>query len=86
MLRYVVQATTPALFGDMKREIRARQDGGWRSVRWKMLKRPRLNQIQIVHGRIMAQNPKVSTSHPHYLMLHSDLVLVQLVHMSLHLY
>ncbi|KAL0029034.1 hypothetical protein WJX77_000889 [Trebouxia sp. C0004] len=52
------QATTPALFGDMKREIKARQDGGWKSVRWSMVKRPNLGQLDILHGRIMAQNPK----------------------------
>lgn len=52
------QATTPALFGDMKREIKARQDGGWKSVRWSMVKRPSLGQLDILHGRIMAQNPK----------------------------
>lgn len=54
------QATTPALFDSMKREIKARQDGGWRSVRWSMVKPPRLGQMDIVHGRIMAQNPKVN--------------------------
>lgn len=52
------QATTPALFGDMKREIKARQDGGWKSVRWSMVKRPELKQLDILHGRIMASNPK----------------------------
>ncbi len=55
-----MQATTPALFGDMKREIKARQDGGWKSVRWSMVKRPGLGQLDILHGRIMAQNPKVT--------------------------
>lgn len=55
-----MQATTPALFGDMKREIKARQDGGWKSVRWSMVKRPSLGQLDILHGRIMAQNPKVT--------------------------
>jgi len=55
-----MQATTPALFGDLKREIRARQEGGWKSVRWSMVKRPSLGQLDILHGRIMAQNPKVT--------------------------
>ena len=54
-----MQATTPSLFGDMKREIKARQDGGWKTVRWSMSKRPELHMMDIVHGRIMAQNPKV---------------------------
>ncbi|KAL3156146.1 hypothetical protein ABBQ32_012436 [Trebouxia sp. C0010 RCD-2024] len=52
------QATTPALFDNMKREIKARQDGGWKSVRWSMVKPPKLGQMDILHGRIMAQNPK----------------------------
>lgn len=55
----MAQATTPALFGDMKREIKARGGGGWKSVRWSMVKRPSLGQLDILHGRIMAQNPKV---------------------------
>lgn len=54
------QATTPALFDNMKREIKARQDGGWKSVRWSMVKPPKLGQMDILHGRIMAQNPKVT--------------------------
>lgn len=54
------QATTPALFGNMKREIKARQDGGWKSVRWSMVKPPKLGHMDILHGRIMAQNPKVT--------------------------
>ena len=49
----------------MKREIKARQDGGWKSVRWSMLKRPTLGQLDILHGRIMAQNPKVEPSCEH---------------------
>lgn len=57
----LLQATTPALFDNMKREIKARQEGGWKSVRWSMVKPPRLGQMDIVHGRIMAQNPKVIT-------------------------
>lgn len=44
----------------MKREIKARQDGGWKQVRWSMQKRPELHMLDIVHGRIMAQNPKVT--------------------------
>ena len=53
------QATTPALFDNMKREIKARQEGGWKSVRWSIVKPPKLRQMNLVHGRIMAQNPKV---------------------------
>ena len=67
----LLQATTPALFDNMKREIKARQDGGWKSVRWSMVTPPKLGRMDILHGRIMAQNPKVFCRPPAEVLLGS---------------
>ena len=43
----------------MKREIRARQDGGWAHVDWALPARPQLQDLEVVHGRMVYLNPKV---------------------------
>ncbi len=43
----------------MKREIKARHDGGWARVDWALPTRPQLRDLEVVHGRMVYLNPKV---------------------------
>lgn len=52
------QVTTPAVFSDMKRQIKQRQAGGWARVEWSLLQPPTLGEIEVVHGRLIAIDPK----------------------------
>ncbi|KAK9823749.1 hypothetical protein WJX72_005137 [[Myrmecia] bisecta] len=52
------QVVTPAVFSDLKRELKAREAGGWHSVRWALVERPPLKKVEVVHGRLVAINPK----------------------------
>ena len=43
----------------MKAQLKAREDGGWKRVEWSLARRPHLHELEVVHGRLIAQNPKV---------------------------
>ena len=53
------QLVTASVYAAMKREIRARQDGGWARVEWALPTRPQLRDLEVVHGRMLYLNPKV---------------------------
>lgn len=53
------QLVTSPVYGLMKKEIRARDDGGWRRVEWDLPQPPTLREIEVVHGRLIYLNPKV---------------------------
>lgn len=53
------QLVTSPVYGVMKKEIRARDDGGWRRVEWDLPQAPTLRDIEVVHGRLIYLNPKV---------------------------
>ena len=55
---------TSPVYGIMKKEIRAREDGGWRRVEWDLPQVPTLREIEVVHGRLIYLNPKVATPSP----------------------
>lgn len=48
----------PAVFTDMKRQIKARLDGGWDKVHWCLSSAPAINQVEVVHARLIAADPK----------------------------
>lgn len=52
------QLASPAIFTDFKRQIKQREDGEWARVSWKLVEDIKLNAIEVVHGRLMMQNPK----------------------------
>lgn len=52
------QLVSPAVFTDMKRQIKQREDGGWKRVQWAMTSTPTLQDIEVVHGRLIAADPK----------------------------
>ena len=52
------QLVTPAVFTDMKRQIKAREDGGWKRVHWELVKKPTLKEIEVVQGRLISIDPK----------------------------
>jgi len=54
-LRHLV---APVVFTDMKRQIKQREDGGWARIQWSMPSPPPINQIEVVHGRLIAADPK----------------------------
>lgn len=51
---------TPAAYGTVKAQLKAREDGGWKRVSWSLARRPQLNELELVHARLIASNPKVS--------------------------
>ena len=57
------QLVTAPVYAAMKREIRARQDGGWARVEWALPTLPQLRDLEVVHGRMLYLNPKVGVSH-----------------------
>ena len=52
------QLVTPAVFTDMKRQIKAREEGGWKKVEWALSGRPELKDIEVVQGRLIAIDTK----------------------------
>ena len=55
----VAQLVTTPVYAAMKREIKARLDGGWSRVDWALPTRPQLRDLEVVHGRMVYLNPKV---------------------------
>ena len=50
---------TPAEYGNFKAQLKAREDGDWKRVEWSLARRPLLHELEVVHGRMIAPNPKV---------------------------
>eukprot|EP00887_Chlorella_sp_A99_P000779 scaffold5.g779.t1 len=62
-----LRVVAPAVFADMKRQLKQREEGGWARVSWAMTQRPTLKQarrfraraqVEVVHGRLIALDPK----------------------------
>ena len=43
----------------MKAQLRARASGGWARVEWALARRPGLHELELVHARLLALDPKV---------------------------
>jgi hypothetical protein len=56
---WCVQLLTPAEYGLVKAQLRARQEGGWKRVAWSLARRPQLHELELLHARLLAINPKV---------------------------
>lgn len=52
------QLVSPAIFSDMKKQIKAREDGGWKRVDWALTQKPTLKEIEVVQGRLISVDPK----------------------------
>jgi large subunit ribosomal protein L45 len=52
------QLATPAVFGDMKKQIKQREEGGWARVDWALPSPPALKELEVVQGRMIAADPK----------------------------
>ena len=52
------QLVSPAIFSDMKKQIKAREDGGWKRVDWALTHKPTLKEIEVVQGRLISIDPK----------------------------
>lgn len=50
--------TTPAIFSDMKKQIRQREKSGWHSIEWDMVEKPDLYDVELVHVRVLAADQK----------------------------
>jgi hypothetical protein len=50
---------TPGEYSKAKKEVEAREGGGWARVHWSLARRPELRELEVVHGRLIAINPKV---------------------------
>lgn len=55
-----LQLVTPTVFSDMKKQLKQREDGGWARVEWAMSYTPTLKEVEVVHGRLISLDPKVS--------------------------
>lgn len=47
------------MFSELKRELRQRDAAGWAKVKWELPQPPALNEMEVVHGRLIYLNPKV---------------------------
>jgi hypothetical protein len=47
------------VFSEMKKELRNREAAGWARVAWGLAQKPALNEMAVVHGRLIYLNPKV---------------------------
>lgn len=59
-----MQRMTPAAYGTVKAQLKAREEGGWKRVAWALARRPQLHELELVHARLIAANPKVHTPFP----------------------
>ena len=50
--------TTPAIFSDMKRQIKQREHAGWHKVDWEIVEKPELYDVQLVQARVVAADQK----------------------------
>ena len=50
--------TTPAIFSDMKKQIKQREKSGWESIDWDLVKKPDLYDVELVHVRVLAADQK----------------------------
>ena len=55
----ILQIMTPAEYGNFKAQLKAREEGDWKRVDWSLARRPLLHELEVVHGRMIAPNPKV---------------------------
>jgi large subunit ribosomal protein L45 len=49
---------SPAVYSDLKRQIKHREDAGWARVDWALPTPPTLREIEVVQGRMVAADPK----------------------------
>jgi hypothetical protein len=49
---------TPAIFSDMKKQIKQREKSGWESIEWDMVKKPDLYDVELVQVRVLAADQK----------------------------
>lgn len=52
------QMVTPSVFSDMKRQIKAREEGGWARIDWAVTKPIEVRDLEVVQGRLIAIDPK----------------------------
>lgn len=52
------QLVTPAVYSDMKRQLRQREDGGWARVEWALAAPVALADAEVCHGRLILADPK----------------------------
>ena len=55
----MLQLMTPAEYANFKAQLKAREDGDWKRIDWSLARRPLLHELEVVHGRMIAPNPKV---------------------------
>lgn len=54
-----VQVVTPGEMTNVKRQLKAREEGGWKHVEWSLVRKPPLKDLELVYGRLLALDPKV---------------------------
>ena len=55
----VPQVITPGEMTNVKRQLKAREDGDWKRIEWSLVAEPSLRELEVVHGRLLAMDPKV---------------------------
>ena len=52
------QLVSPVVYTDMKKQLKAREEGGWKRIEWNMSVHPELHTTEVVQGRLIAADPK----------------------------
>ncbi|PSC75974.1 39S ribosomal mitochondrial [Micractinium conductrix] len=56
------QLVTPAVFSDVKRQLKQREDGGWARVHWEITQEPTARELTVMQGRLIMIDPKDDTT------------------------
>jgi hypothetical protein len=53
-----LQLITPVEMTNVKKQLKMREDGNWKRIEWSLGKELQPHDISVVHGRLMAMDPK----------------------------
>jgi hypothetical protein len=51
-------------YSNVKSQLRARGAGGWARIDWALARRPQLHELELLHARLLALNPKARACAP----------------------
>lgn len=54
----VLQAATPKHYGNLKKQLAARHEGGWARVAWKLAQQPMPTDVHLLQARLLMMDPK----------------------------
>lgn len=54
----MLQAATPKHYGNLKKQLAARHEGGWARVAWKLAQQPMPTDVHLLQARLLMMDPK----------------------------